>query len=153
MDIKEVYGDLFDIAKNHNCDAIAHGCNVDGLMGAGVAKLFREKFPVNYDYYKDICAAAKENNAEIVGSYFGFMDINTGSAIYNMFTQDRPGRYAQLKWVQESFMELCNLDNSTRPKRLAIPKIGCGIGGLEWEDVKMVLEHIKSDTQLVVAYI
>lgn len=152
MIVKEVYGDLFDIASIYNCDAIAHGCNVDGLMGAGVARLFKNKFPSNYELYKDMCLMAKRNSIEITGSYCGLLDINSGRAVYNLFTQDRPGPNARIEWVAESFEDVVSSEVFS-PTKMCIPKIGCGIGGLEWEDVKTTLEEIDSTMELVVAYI
>lgn len=152
MILTEAYGDIFDVASDYECDAVGHGANVDGLMGAGIARLFKNKFPSNYKLYREICFLAKRNNIEIAGSYCGLLDINSGKAVYNLFTQDRPGHNARIEWVAESFEDVVSSEVFS-PVRMCIPKIGCGIGGLEWEDVKTTLEEIDSTMELVVAYI
>lgn len=59
--------------------------------------------------------------------------------MFNMATQDRPGPRARIEWVKDSaklvaeFAQVHNID------RVAIPRIGCGIGGLEWADVRLAL--------------
>src|SRR5436190_22616419 len=55
MPLRFVSGDLFDNA--HHAPAIAHGCNCQGSMGAGIAKSFRARYPEMYDQYRRRCKA------------------------------------------------------------------------------------------------
>ena len=153
MRVKECYGDLFEIARINEVDAIAHGCNVYGVMGAGIAKEFKRRFPNNYRLYKDICTKAMQSNIEIVGSFCGEYNLETNKSILNLFTQDKPGPYARLEWIKSAFEDALDENSIHIPRSIAIPKIGCGIGGLTWTDVKRILEEIESDTEIVVAYL
>src|SRR3954466_6113012 len=55
MKIRFVSGDLFD--SEHGARALAHGCNCQGSMGAGVAKTFRARYPAMYEEYRTRCKA------------------------------------------------------------------------------------------------
>jgi O-acetyl-ADP-ribose deacetylase (regulator of RNase III) len=54
MTIKYVTGDLF--VNRHQAEALAHGCNCQGAMGAGIAVGFRERYPRMYEEYLLITA-------------------------------------------------------------------------------------------------
>src|SRR5438067_1457780 len=53
MPIEFVKGDLF--ANRFKAQALAHGCNCQGSMGAGIAKGFRERYPAMYEAYRRRC--------------------------------------------------------------------------------------------------
>jgi O-acetyl-ADP-ribose deacetylase (regulator of RNase III) len=55
MPILFVSGDLFDNA--YGVRAIAHGCNCQGSMGAGIAKAIRARYPAMYEEYRRSCKA------------------------------------------------------------------------------------------------
>jgi O-acetyl-ADP-ribose deacetylase (regulator of RNase III) len=55
MVIHYVAGDLF--ANEHGAQALAHGCNCIGSMGAGIAVGFRERYPDMYEEYRRRCKA------------------------------------------------------------------------------------------------
>lgn len=151
MIVKEVYGDIFEVAEIHGCGAIAHGCNVYGKMGAGIAKAIRAKSNYNYQLYKDACLQALREGVDITGSFVGTYFPENNLVIFNLFTQDFPGPHARLEWIEESITEVVNSEFA--PQKLCIPKIGCGIGGLKWDDVRNIIESIDSETEVVVAYI
>jgi O-acetyl-ADP-ribose deacetylase (regulator of RNase III) len=53
MTIQYVSGDIF--LNKYNAEALAHGCNCKGAMGAGVAKGFRQHYPDMYEEYRKRC--------------------------------------------------------------------------------------------------
>jgi O-acetyl-ADP-ribose deacetylase (regulator of RNase III) len=55
MTVRYVSGDLF--VNRYNAQALAHGCNCQGAMGAGIAKGFRELYPDMYEEYHQQCKA------------------------------------------------------------------------------------------------
>jgi len=55
MPSRYVSGDLF--ANEHQAQALAHGCNCKGSMGAGIAVGFRERYPAMYIEYRRRCKA------------------------------------------------------------------------------------------------
>lgn len=128
------FGDLFD----SKADAIGHGTNTHGLMGAGIAVLFRRKHPEMYKRYRDLCDIFGD---DLGGSTFLYFDEQPGSNlpysyIANIFSQKAPGANATVELLidglKDAYAALWGEQEVEEP-HLAIPLIGCGIGGLDWD--------------------
>ena len=131
---REIEGDLFE----QYFPAIGHGCNTVGVMGAGIAAKFRHDYPEMYNSYWVLCRIGKAEPGDI----FPYEDPATGKMIYNMFSQDLPGANASLDWLTTAVSKTVKDCAIRGIKSLGIPRIGTGIGGLKWEDVRSVLERI-----------
>lgn len=135
-------GDLF---ASTDLDGIAHGCNTLGAMGAGIAVLFKKRWPDMYNSYKQLCSAKQL----FPGDVFPYRDSNDFT-VYNLMTQDYmelpdpTGKKPMVCFIQPatlpaigtSFLKMLIIADGTR---IGIPKIGTGLGGLEWDDVEKVL--------------
>lgn len=129
MTYREVVGDLFEVGL----PAVGHGCNVVGSMGGGVAKVVRQRFPDLYAQYVLDCASG----ALALGSFTFWQAPDV--LIYNLGTQPLPGSNADLDAISRS-VTVALADVAERGIRsLGLPRLGAGIGGLEWPDVKSVL--------------
>lgn len=132
-------GDLFTTKLK----AIGHGVNLEGVMGAGVAKIVREQFPEAYEHYKYACdhRVLFPGAAQMVNTESGY-----GKIIVNMGTQLEPGPHAELRLIK---LAAANAAESLQWYRgiegMAIPKIGCGIGGLDWHDVLPLLLDVEDE--------
>ncbi len=142
----EVKGSLFDATT----DVIGQGCNMQGVMGAGIAKDFRELYPVMYQDYRAKCLAGEVE----LGGYDMYPVDDTPGWVANLYTQRLPGADASLAAVAQSVTKLClDLQEKTGMHSLGLPRIGCGIGGLQWEDVQAVLQNIAKDNEVnIVVY-
>ena len=134
---------------------IAHGCNCLGIMGAGVARAIRFTWPKAYTQYIMLCAKYSDSTEMLgmvqtvqVGNDEGFKDLY----IANCFTQEKCGSdgkvYADLDAITEvlgnviAFAESKNLP-------LYMPKIGSGLGGLQYErDVLPILKELAKDSDI-----
>lgn len=117
--------------------AIGHGVNVDGVMGAGIAKQFRDRFPAMYEEYREMC----HNDQLLPGQVFPFQVRATPPQfIYNIASQDRPGPTAQLEWLQQGVAQALEHAAANGIDTIALPMIGAGIGGLDAQDVIQVLK-------------
>src|SRR5882724_2033838 len=118
MSFREVEGDLFEL----DLPAIGHGVNCQGMMGAGIAKVFRKKFPDMYHAYATAC----DHNDLELGSIMIWKASNV--TIYNLATQFLPGADATLPAVKSSVaLAVRNCYYSNIPA-IGLPRIGCGIG-------------------------
>ena len=123
-------GDLF----TSTAPALAHGVNIDGVMGGGIARLFADRYPAMKARYVTVCRAGKL----VPGGVFAW---DGAPFIYNLASQDRPGPNAHIGWL-ESSLTLMVADAAQRGfDRVALPQIGCGIGGLDYADVLPLLER------------
>jgi O-acetyl-ADP-ribose deacetylase (regulator of RNase III) len=127
-------GDLFDT----DAAAIGHGVNVRGVMGSGIAVAFKEKFPKNYRAYHNACVTGLFR----AGETYIFQD--NGIYVTNIASQDQPGPNATYKYLMTAALDAaCELTDFYNQTRLAIPMIGCGIGGLEWDGVEYILRAVE----------
>lgn len=148
--MRYVHGDLFTT----ECKAIGHGVNRRGLMGAGVAKAVRVLFPEVYNFYRTVCLMKPEEFP--LGSVLPASDpLQPGTVIFNMATQDLPGPHANLDAIYSSAMETLAIAKTLNIPEVAIPKIGAGIGGLNWNDVeeRLLLAESFNDSKFVVHYL
>jgi O-acetyl-ADP-ribose deacetylase (regulator of RNase III) len=139
-------GDLFD--PTFGFDAIAHGVNCKGVMGSGIAVVFKNKYPEMYSHYAKAC----KGNFLLPGQVIPWRTGSSGLWVYNVASQYWPGAYARqeylkagLQWVR-FHMEHGGLNN------LGLPRIGAGIGGLTFDVVRDTVEFVfgKSDLNVTI---
>lgn len=114
--------------------------NTVGVMGAGLAKTFKNKYPENFEKYKEYC---KEHNT--VSRYHGFAHEENGQIIYNLATKEDWRGLSTLGYVRRGLFHLVNWLNNypyrDNIKSIAIPPLGCGLGGLEQVKVLHLIIH------------
>lgn len=144
--VKFVAGDLFTYP---GLDAIAHGCNCAGVMGAGIAKEFKKRFPGNFDKYRKAC----QDGTFKVGKCLTF-DAKD-AYILNLGTQDEYINPAKLVDIEKALKYMINYImyvNIARSavhrepiKTIGLPRIGAGLGGLDWDEVKQVILELDTE--------
>lgn len=163
MTFEIVKGDLFD--PDLKFDALAQGVNTYGIMGAGIAVQFAERFPEMYTDYQKFCERHGTSLAGLLHVYSPdvewrgegenekgpYIEVYFPTTIYNLFTQIAPGRgNANIELLHKSLI-LLRQDAESLVDRVGLPWIGCGIGGLDKHNVKFLMEQIlgDSDTEFV----
>ncbi len=136
MTVIDKSGDIF----SSDADVLAHGVNVLGVMGAGIAAQFARRYPVMYDRYKEICA----DGLLKTGRVYAFQRPNPSQYVFNLATQKAPGADAKLHLVEEAFSNALFIMTALDLKSIALPRIGAGIGGLDWDEVRSELERVSS---------
>lgn len=141
----EITGDLFDPA--HGFDAVGHGVNMHGVMGAGIAKTISTRWPNIMAPYRHACRTTLA-----LGGYQRYVDED-GTVIYNMATQVNPGAEARISAVVAALGAVVTDCENRGYRTLGLPQIGCGIGGLDWTKVRGWMEYVAatSDTVDIVA--
>lgn len=122
--------------------AVGHGVNIRGFMGAGIAKEFRVRYPSMYEEYRALCL----NGDLHAGEMFAWQNPKNGHWVYNLASQDEPGPYARLEWLGSSVRAMVEHASGHKISTVALPRIGCGIGGLEWVEVERTLSDIARDS-------
>lgn len=138
--VKYVKGNLLD----SNCDYICHQVNCQGVMGSGIAKQIRERWPKVYEGYKRFCDYIISQGGTLLGKTF----ITTGGSskhIVNMFSQDNYGYDGARYTSYDAFAHCLNSmrDHIRSDKTIGFPKnIGCGLGGGNWNVISALIEEI-----------
>jgi len=114
---------------------IAHGCNTQGRMGAGIAGQIATRYPlVLHANQRDVKARTfVPGSAQLV-------IVSPKLAVFNLGTQDELGPHASLYWVDLAFRNMAEKCVVNNIHRVGIPQIGCGIGDLVWPDVESTIQ-------------
>lgn len=137
MLIKYEVGDLF-LSK---ADCLVNTVNCEGYMGKGVAYQFKMKFPENN---KDYIKACKSGALHIGTLHFYQED---GVTIINFPTKDRWREKSRMNYIEIGLEKMVQLLPELSVKSVAIPPLGCGNGGLNWQEVKQIIEEKLSPLQ------
>jgi O-acetyl-ADP-ribose deacetylase (regulator of RNase III) len=136
-------GDLFA----SGLPALAHGCNCHGMMSAGIAAGFRQRWPDMYAAYRLLCSRGQLRP----GYTMRWDNLPDGPVIWNLMTQHRPGRDASVPAIWMALDNMVAEAQEIGITEIGLPWIGCGIGGLARDDVRPVLErHADSPVTLIV---
>jgi O-acetyl-ADP-ribose deacetylase (regulator of RNase III) len=148
MITKYIKGDITETELKY----IAHGVNCQNVMGSGVAKALYSKFPKVKTKYHEFC---KENDISLLG-LVNIVYNNEDKTIFNCFTQQFYGydgkRYVNYPAIVDCFRAVCDEILVYQPfigakpdYRLAIPKIGCGLAGGDWNIVEQLINDTVGD--------
>lgn len=127
-------GDLFA----SNADALAHGVNARGIMGAGIAVRFKAMSEDMFESYAELCDTFGNTLGGLVYPYL----LDNGTYIYNMFTQYVPGGSASYTLVEQAALAMRLHAEDIQIGSVGLPAIGCGIGDLELHNVAHLLDHV-----------
>lgn len=116
-------------------EALVNTVNLEGYMGKGIAYQFKKRFPENNKAYIQAC---KSNDIGI-GKVFPFKE--DGKIIINFPTKDRWREKTKISYIEEGLESLKHLITDKGISSVAIPPLGCGNGGLEWREVKPLIEE------------
>ena len=141
--IEEVTGDLFA----SDLPALAHGCNCRGVMGAGIARQFAKRWPAMYDEYRKWC-----RTGQLIPGRIMTWQAPSGVTVFNLATQLDPGPTATLEAIGQSVTRMVRVAGASGIPAVGLPRIGCGIGGLDWDEVKRVLTWCQLPSVRLVVY-
>lgn len=130
-------GNLLDVTSG----VIAHGVNCQGVMGSGVAKAIREKYPNVYNSYTKYCKPYTSEDSSVLLGNVQFCKVSSDLEVVNCFTQDFYGtnkRHVNYEAVAECFASLNK--RSKLYGQLNIPKIGAGLGGGDWNVIESIIK-------------
>ncbi len=135
MSIHLTHGDLL---KQDDVDAIVNTVNCVGVMGKGIALQFKNKWPDNFAQYQAACKTGKVRP--------GKMNVYDAGAyaqphfIINFPTKDHWRGNSKLSFIEDGLQDLIAQVRALDIRSIAIPPLGCGNGGLDWQDVKPMIE-------------
>lgn len=144
--IYEVSGDIL-LTK---AEAIAHGVSPDDHFKQGLALSLREKWPMMAKDFQHFVQQSHPKSGE-VWTWGGF-----GARVFNLLTQEgdhahgaKPGR-ASTANVNHCLKKLRHLLETEKIKSVALPKLATGVGGLDWKDVRPLIETHLGDLKIPV---
>jgi len=124
-------------------EALVNTVNTVGVMGKGIALMFKERFPQNF---KEYAAACKENRV-CTGQMFvtEHNELMGPRWIINFPTKQHWRSPSKMEWVVEGLQDLRRVIIGNGIKSIAIPPLGAGNGGLDWIAVREQIEKALGD--------
>lgn len=126
MTIEFVTGDIF----TSNCEAIINTVNCEGKMGKGLAYQFKKKYPNMEREYVEKCKRGELRPGKL--HIYQEKDV----LIINFPTKDKWRQKSKLEFIKDGLARLVVEIINRDIKSIAIPPLGAGNGGLNWNDVK-----------------
>lgn len=132
--IQLTHGDILTA----DADALVNTVNCVGVMGRGIALQFKRAFPNNFKAY----AAACKGGVVEPGKMFVFETSRLTSPrfIINFPTKRHWRSKSRLEDIETGLDDLVRVVTARDIRSVAIPPLGCGLGGLEWSDVLPLIE-------------
>ena len=128
-----------------DAEALVNTVNTFGVMGKGIALQFKNTFPNNYKKYSEAC---KNKELEIGQLLITEENILSGKKIVINFPTKTNWRLpSEYKYIEAGLEELVKVIKEKSIKSIAIPPLGAGNGGLDWNKVKSILEKYLSQTE------
>jgi len=116
-------------------DVLVNTVNTVGVMGKGLAKEFKRIYPDMFDIYQKFC----ENGSLTIGKLQLYKTPNKW--ILNFPTKANWRSPSKLEYIEQGLEKFVLNYNRLAIKSIAFPMLGCGNGGLSWEDeVKPLME-------------
>lgn len=122
-----------------NAMALVNTVNLVGIMGKGIALQFKKQFPNNYKLYQKAC---KEKTIGI-GKLFVTKEqtVFGVKTIINFPTKTDWRKPSEYSYIEAGLDDLVRVINDYQIQSIAIPPLGSGNGGLNWERVKSLIER------------
>jgi len=163
MTILYTRGDIFE----SDAQVIVCPVNCVGAMGRGLALTFRERIPGLYEQFRDLCHRGLQpggvQSMGGLGSGFGLQGASlemqsgdwdfpavdwagTGKELWQqvwvLATKDHFKDPSKEAWVLEGLKALRDLMQLRGTHSVALPAIGCGLGGLRWDLVRGLINGV-----------
>lgn len=124
-------------------DALVNTVNTVGVMGKGIALMFKEHFPENFRIYEMAC----KNNAFKIGEVLVTERdrLDGPKWIINFPTKKHWRNPSKIEWIEQGLKALKVVIADRGITSIALPPLGSGNGGLQWDVVKDVIVSAMSD--------
>lgn len=126
-----------DILK-HKADALVNTVNCMGVMGRGIALQFRRAFEDNYEAYRKAVKAGEIRPGRMF--VFDRSALEGPRWIINFPTKRHWKGKSRIEDIDAGLIDLVRVIQEKRIRSIAIPPLGCGLGGLDWAEVRPRIE-------------
>lgn len=126
-------------------EALVNSVNTVGVMGKGIALMFKEAFPENFRDYEDAC---KRKEVRV-----GRMFVTENRAlegphwIINFPTKKHWRQPSKLEWIIEGLKDLRRVIQDYNIRSIALPPLGAGNGRLDWQEVRPLIQSLLGDLE------
>lgn len=143
MSVKIVTGNIFE----STAEVLVNPVNTVGVCGAGLALEFKKKYPDNFKAYQEYCKTYHPSGGDIMPSVVQY----DYKKIINFFTKEHFADRSRFVWIDKGLKALKDFLTPYSVKDIAMPALGCGLGDLDWHDVRdLVLKYFDEEDKIKV---
>jgi O-acetyl-ADP-ribose deacetylase (regulator of RNase III) len=128
-----------DLLRQDDVDAIVNTVNCVGVMGKGIALQFKNKWPDNFRSYEAACKAKQIRPGRVFVYDAG--GLVKPHFIINFPTKDHWRGKSRIEFIRDGLSDLIGQVKKLHILSIAIPPLGCGNGGLDWDEVRPLIER------------
>lgn len=128
--IKYLEGDIF----TSPAQVIVNTVNIIGVMGKGIALSFKQAYPEMFQAYKKAC----ESKTFKMGNLMLWREIDHWVLLFP--TKENWRNPSKLEYIEQGLKKFADNYMKMGINSIAFPRLGCGNGGLNWQDVKPLME-------------
>lgn len=146
MTIKFENGDLF----SSGAEALVNTVNCVGVMGKGVALEFKRRWPENFKFYKKHCETKWLRPGRVlVFDRGGMFAGDSVRYVFNFPTKDHWRSKSNMGFIDTGLDSMMEEIERLSVRSIAMPPLGCGNGGLEWDEVRpLIVEKVSRMTNV-----
>lgn len=120
-----------------DAEALVNTVNCVGIMGRGIALQFRKAFPDNYEVYRAACERDEVEPGRML--VFDRQRFINPRYIINFPTKRHWKGKSRIEDIQAGLAALVEEVRARNIRSIAVPPLGCGLGGLDWEEVRPII--------------
>ena len=129
--IKYIEGDIF----KSSAQTIVNPVNCVGVMGKGLALSFKKRYPKMFEQYKKVC----EKYLLTIGKLMLFHEKDHWILLFP--TKDHWRNPSKLEYIEKGLAKFVQTYAEKGIYSIAFPRLGCGCGEQNWEDVRLLMER------------
>lgn len=122
---------------NADAEAYVNAVNTVGVMGKGIAFQFRRAYPQNYAIYQKACARREVQPGKMLVTQTG--QQTNPRFIINFPTKRHWKDKSKIEDIVSGLKDLAHVIVEYHICSIAIPPLGCGLGSLNWDDVRPLI--------------
>ena len=126
-----------DLLKQ-NAEALVNAVNCVGIMGRGIALQFRKAFPESFKIYEAACKRGEVKPGEML--VFDTHQVTNPRYIINFPTKRHWRDQSRITDIESGVEALVKEVYDRGISSIAVPALGCGLGGLKWSEVRPRIE-------------
>lgn len=126
-------------------EALVNTVNTVGVMGKGIALMFKERFAENFRRYAAACKAKEIRTGKMFVTEVN--ELDGPRWIVNFPTKQHWRGDSRMEWITDGLQDLRRFLIESKVKSVAVPPLGAGNGGLDWNDVRPQIEAALADLE------
>jgi O-acetyl-ADP-ribose deacetylase (regulator of RNase III) len=118
-----------------DAQVVVNTVNTVGVMGKGLAAAFKKRYPEMFDAYKVLCDKKLFKTGQL------WLWKSPAQWVLNFPTKQHWQHPSKMLYIEDGLKKLADQYEERGIREISFPRLGCGNGGLDWNEVRPLMEH------------